>query len=179
VPLLSQPWKAHDVDDVEKLLQRAISASPIVYLDEDRRDDLLCFLFEMAVKAARDFDPHYGDGGQSFATFLYRRAKLRVVDWLRRNYGDERHNRGRVRPVYVPLDELDQHTTDGGIGNAISTADFSRLSAQGQATFTAYALPIFTGQVTTLTGAAVRTGTSRPRVLKQLLELKAELDESG
>jgi hypothetical protein len=49
---------------------------------------------EVGLRADARFDPEYGYGGQARSTYLYRRMRLRVVDWLRQTYGTPVTSRG-------------------------------------------------------------------------------------
>lgn len=71
-----------------------------IRLDKRREEDLHDYLVELGVKMATEYDP---DVGQAFSTWFYRRARQRVIDWLRRTHGDPRYGAALARlPVTYP-----------------------------------------------------------------------------
>jgi DNA-directed RNA polymerase specialized sigma24 family protein len=126
VPLLNQPWALHDVADVEALLVKVVRHSPFAgKLTRDDRDDLLCWLFEVAWKLSLAFDRDRG----SFSGFLYSSARLQAIEWQRRRYRtvwkfrDRTYTRPRVDLVSLngtgdslaeSLAAIDRDLEDGG-----------------------------------------------------------------
>lgn len=47
-------------------------------------EDLISELVVVGLRADARFDPTFGDGGQARSTYLYRRMRPRVVDYLRK-----------------------------------------------------------------------------------------------
>lgn len=72
-----------------------------IRLDKRRSDDLHDYLVMLGIEMAATYDPAYG---QAFSTYFYRRARRRVIDWLRRTHGDPRHKSGALAklPVSYP-----------------------------------------------------------------------------
>jgi hypothetical protein len=75
------------------------------FLDQDRFDDLADYMLMVGVKYAARFEPGHGIG---MSTFLYRRMRMRYVDWIRTTLGDSRNRSTRFPPGgFVPLHERD------------------------------------------------------------------------
>jgi hypothetical protein len=100
-----------DVEQLKSLAGRAISSQLArmgMRLDQRRHDDLHDYIVELGIGMAAEYDPAVG---QSFSTFYFRRARMRVIDWLRSTHGDPRHTLGALSklPVSYPesLDTLE------------------------------------------------------------------------
>jgi hypothetical protein len=57
------------------------------FLDPGRFEDLADYMLEVGVKHAASYEPGHG---LSLVTFLYRRMRIRYVDWCRSTLGDSR-----------------------------------------------------------------------------------------
>ena len=57
------------------------------FLDEHHFEDLADYMLEVAVRYAPRFELGHGIG---MSTFLYRRMRIRFIDWLRVTLGDSR-----------------------------------------------------------------------------------------
>ena len=57
------------------------------FLEQDRFEQLADYMLEVGVKYAARYEPGHGIG---MSTFLYRRMRIRYVDWLRVTLGDSR-----------------------------------------------------------------------------------------
>ena len=73
------------------------------FLDHDRREDLISYLCVVGLTAKQNFDPAYG---QAESTFLYRRMRVRVVDWYRTTFGDSRSSDPTTTPRSAVLTDL-------------------------------------------------------------------------
>jgi DNA-directed RNA polymerase specialized sigma24 family protein len=106
--LLPRPWHLHDVNDVERLLVRAVARSRFADdLSREEHADLVADLFRVAWQLADSFDPARG----SFSTYLYSSAQRRAIDWFRRERGrtiwkfDGGNTHTRERPQFVSIDD--------------------------------------------------------------------------
>ncbi len=72
-----------------------------IRLDGPRYDDLHEYLVGLGCEMAATYDPAFG---QAFSTYFYRRARRRVIDWLRKTHGDPRHSAGALAklPITYP-----------------------------------------------------------------------------
>jgi hypothetical protein len=74
------------------------------HVDPDRFEDLASYMLEVGVKYAASYETGHGIG---ISTFLYRRMRIRYVDWCRFTLGDSRnpgHGHSRLlsgRPAVV------------------------------------------------------------------------------
>ena len=124
--LLAGVWSVHDVDDVEKLLRRAINRSGHASrLRPHETDDLLSFLFEVAWRESLRFDA--GRGSVSFGTLLFTTAQRRIIDFYRKEHGRTRwqfrdHTYERERPQLISFDEAYR----GGLVEALTTVEGDR-----------------------------------------------------
>jgi hypothetical protein len=57
------------------------------YLDEQRFEELADYMLEVGVRYAARYEPGHGI---AIGTFLYRRMRIRYIDWLRLTLGDTR-----------------------------------------------------------------------------------------
>jgi DNA-directed RNA polymerase specialized sigma24 family protein len=107
--------RLHDVEDVAGLLAGIVRAGGLNLSYHDREDleaELLVFAWRLAEK----YDPARG----SFSNYLFRCARLEVVDWQRRRFRTvwkfKTHTYTRPRPKFVSLD-----TERDSIGKALGT----------------------------------------------------------
>jgi hypothetical protein len=79
------------VDDIESLAGRAMTDGlrrvGVRLLERRKHDDLLDYLVELGLRMAKEYDPTVG---QAFSTWYYRRARMRVIDWIRSTHGRSR-----------------------------------------------------------------------------------------
>ena len=114
--LLSRPFALFDVRDVEGLALKAINDGQRVELRPHQRDDLCAYLIGEIWALSLRFDPARG----SFAAFAYHTARLRKIDWLRKEHGRTRwqfagRTYERERPLLVSLDGPDRHQLDDAL----------------------------------------------------------------
>jgi hypothetical protein len=164
VSLLGRPWKLYDVDDVEKLARRALADSLRTrgaHLRPDELDDAVAFLVAEAWELSRIFDP---DRGSSFSTFLYRRLRLRYVDWLRSQGRTVWKFSGRTyerqKPELVPLDDGDADRVGAALGTRAGDPSGGRSPDLAR---------LFRAEI------AKQLGTTRRWVSSRLDELRKEL----
>jgi DNA-directed RNA polymerase specialized sigma24 family protein len=62
-----------------------------MHLDPRRTEDLHDYITEVGWKMAATYDPEVG---QAFSTYFFRRARMRVIDWVRSTHGDSRYANG-------------------------------------------------------------------------------------
>ncbi|MBA2641522.1 MAG: hypothetical protein H0U82_01180, partial [Actinobacteria bacterium] len=72
------------------------------HLDGDRHEDLISHLVERCVFLAPRYDPSHGF---AFTTFLSRRLRFAVIDWLRRDLGDARYGTRKPLADYLTLSD--------------------------------------------------------------------------
>jgi hypothetical protein len=80
-----------DIEELEGLAGKAMDVALNrmgIRLDKRRQSDLREYLVELGLRMAKTYDPSVG---QAFSTWYYRRARMRVVDWLRSTHGDSRY----------------------------------------------------------------------------------------
>jgi len=97
------PHAGLEVEDIEGLAGKAMGVALTrmsIRLDRRRRDDLLEYLVGLGYEMAATYDP---DVGQAFSTYYYRRARRRVIDWLRHTHGDSRYGAALAKlPITYP-----------------------------------------------------------------------------
>lgn len=83
------------------------------FLDEERFEDLTGYILEVGCRYAPRFEPGHGVG---ISTFVYRRMRIRYVDWLRQTMGDTRNRVSRKHPAepHVPPHEVDAASVEHG-----------------------------------------------------------------
>jgi hypothetical protein len=84
------------------------------FLDQDRFDELADYMLEIGVRYAARYEPGHGIG---MSTFLYRRMRIRYIDWIRITLGNSRlEGRSTRFPPggFVPLNELDGPCWEAG-----------------------------------------------------------------
>jgi len=109
-------------------------------LDDARLEDLISELTIVGLRAQERFDPSVG---QAEPTYLYRRMRVRIIDWYRHNYGDRRSHDPLIDPksatLYGPhntgelVDDEDHETDDETYAETIERLSLG-LSAEAQHT---------------------------------------------
>lgn len=94
----------HDVQDIEAhcraTIKRALGANG-GYLSHDQEDELLAYLLSVASRLAERYDRTRSS--LSFSSFASKICERRVVDWYRKEFGDNRYGR---RPALLSLEGL-------------------------------------------------------------------------
>jgi hypothetical protein len=105
-----------DIEELEGLAGKAMDVALTrmgIRLDKRRESDLREYLVDLGLQMATTYDPGVG---QAFSTYFYRRARMRVVDWLRSTHGDKRHglSLAKLEVSYpaVSLDHVDAESFD-------------------------------------------------------------------
>lgn len=126
--LLNRPLQLHDVRDVEALVQSTIDGSGryVASLRPHERDDLAAYLIGVAWELSLTYNP--ARGRVSFSSFLGTTARLRIIDWLRKERGRSKWQFAdgtyeRERPQLVSLDADDSEHGDLGAALAGSSVD--------------------------------------------------------
>jgi sigma-70-like protein len=131
-------WTLGDVDDVEKLVRKALGATT---LNPDEAEDAIAYLFEVVWRTWRRWDPERG----SFSTIAYQACRSGFVDWKRKRYGRTRWTFGdgqiheRPLPQFVSLDNeaLERDRVELALGEGTSndpadcSPDLDRLLRNG------------------------------------------------
>lgn len=118
MPLLSQPvrlvavdggQKFGVIDDLEAFCNKAINGhlGPRAgYLMGEKREEMLCHLFEVASRCARTFD---ASKGKRFKPFVWERLGWRIWDKYRKDGGDRRY---APRPVQESIEDRMEEIRD-------------------------------------------------------------------
>lgn len=110
--LLSRPLQLHDVQDVEAHVWRTISSSThVAGLRPHEREDLCAYLIGLAWELSIAYNP--ARGRVTFSSFLGTTARLRIIDWVRKERGRSKwtfsdgrvHERPPVRLVSLDADD--------------------------------------------------------------------------
>jgi DNA-directed RNA polymerase specialized sigma24 family protein len=138
--LLSRPLQLHDVEDVEAHVWRTISSSAdVAGLRPHERDDLCAYLIGVAWELGPAYDP--ARGRVTFSSFLGTTARLRIINWIRKERGRSKwswsngRSYERERPRVLSLEaELDSVVDALGPGTGDpppdSDEDLGRLFAE-------------------------------------------------
>lgn len=183
-----------DVDAIEGIAGKAMDVALKrlgIRLDKRRSEDLHEYLVDLGFRMAMTYDPTVG---QAFSTWFYRRARLRVIDWLRITHGDKRKKTGILAKLEfsypsVSLEAISDNGHERTHHRALAIEDPERdplsdaivalgqdLSPGAQWTLTAIAGRMAEGA--TITQAALEAGLHTRRARRQLEELGEELAES-
>lgn len=91
--VLNQPLAAHDVNDLEELVWRAIHdatrrnhANVPYHVKHRMASDLVAIVWI----ASQDYKP---ETGLAFSTYAYRLLRWRIIDWIRTEHGSTRNGR--------------------------------------------------------------------------------------
>jgi hypothetical protein len=137
VSLLGRTWALHDVDDVERLSRKALDdalRTRGIHLRPHEHADAVAFLVSECWRLSVGYDPARTS---RFSTYAYRRLRLLVWDWHRREYGRTRWAFGngyvheRPRPDVLRLDDPDGNPLVDALtaGGGDDAAD--RVAARG------------------------------------------------
>lgn len=179
--LLSGTLRLHDVADVEgyvaRVVERRLRRMRIRLLPDDR-DDLISYLIGVAWELSRAYDPTVG----SFSGRLSRVLPLRIIDWLRRRFGDHRRcEQVRELPGSDFAAELEQvadpHELEDSILSLPAWLDADRLSPQARRTLVEIVPRLAAGHSNERIAADVLPGRNRKTVERMVRRLRAELDE--
>lgn len=154
-------------------------------LDAHRFEDLVSYLVVVGLRAHTKFDPAFG---QSESTFLYRRMRPRVIDWIRCELGDNRQvggGRGAFRRNLLTLDEMDPDEVPGSTPAWQSDEDAAEewtqalervgegLTEEARETLMAVGLRLVDGE--SLRTMSEELGASRIAVSRRITRLREEL----
>lgn len=160
-----------------------------MHLEDDRLDDLISFLVVVGLRAHARFDPAVG---QAETTYLYRRMRPRVIDWLRQELGDARPmggGRAAFRRGLLTLDEMNLDEIPGHASPWQSDADAEAewaeaieqlsagLSDEARETLELIGLRLVDGA--SHRAIADELGLSWPAVTSRLRRLREELEGGG
>jgi hypothetical protein len=95
------PYEA-TLEEIDGLAGRGMTSAldrMRMHLDERRYDALHDYLVRHRLEMAATYDPEVG---QAFSTYFFRRARRRVIDWIRRTHGDKRYGNELKLPLNFP-----------------------------------------------------------------------------
>jgi hypothetical protein len=151
----------------------------IAFLDPDRFEELADYMLEVGVKYAARYEPGHGIG---ISTFLYRRMRIRYVDWMRITLGDSRARCGSRRfpsGVCFPFDELrDTAVTENGYDELETPFDAAAEIADDLDPASAWSIVHLAGPIASgwkLTEAATAAGVTDMLAKRRLDDLQDEL----
>lgn len=171
------------MDNVEALanqvLDRRLSAWNAA-LGPHHREDAIAYLVATCWELSEKYDP---SRGLSFSTYAYRMLSLRVADWYRATFGDNRRRKRQVQ--LVSLDGIkynEPSATEDGYAAVLDrlaardrAAIISELSEEGRETVAAIVIPLSEGS----TYAALRAelGLTHGKLKRRLEQLDRELED--
>jgi hypothetical protein len=149
------------------------------FLDEHRFQELADYMLEVGVKYAARYETGHGIG---ISTFLYRRMRIRYVDWIRTTLGDNRNLVSTRFPqggTCFQLDErYDTAVTEKGYDKAETPLCAAGELADGLDPASAWALVHLAGPIAcgwNLHEVATAAGVTDRRAKQLLDELQDEL----
>lgn len=167
--LLNGRLELHGVDAeglVRKALDDALRTRGI-HLRPHEHADAVAFLVAECWRLSVAYDPARTS---RFSTFAYRRLRLLVWDWHRREYGRTKWAFGNATSTNGRDPTFSTSTVPGEI-------DWSALSEQGKATARRIALPLSMGY--TVWEVAQSIGITRSSVERLVGELRNELERDA
>jgi hypothetical protein len=133
--LLSRPLRLHDIEDTEQLVGHVIARSGLT-LRPQQRDELATYLIEECWRLSLRYEQGRGST-TTFSGWATTNLRLRVVDWIRQEFGSSRVVHKRPQLVSLDADDPGGNRLDESLGSSAGdpaadhSADLERVLGEG------------------------------------------------